>query len=115
MKLVRSGLRDDENLRAGTLAVFGAVGVAEHVEFANSVRAEQLLTGPARLHVVLSRAGEFDAVQQEQVLLRTVSRHGEVVPVGRIGHPDAAGFLPCEIYDSGIQREEFIVAASVKG
>ena len=99
---------------AGTLAVLRAVGIAQHVEFPHRVHAQQLLAGAARLHVVLRRAREFHAVQQEQILLRPVSRHGEIVADGRIRNADAAGLLPGEIDHAGIQREQFVVTAPVE-
>jgi hypothetical protein len=73
MHLVRPGLGDDQNLRAGTLAVLRTIGIAKQVEFPHGVDAQQLLAGAAGLHVVLRRAGEFHAVQQEQILLRPIS------------------------------------------
>ena len=70
------------DLRARTLAVFRAVGVAQHVELAHRFHAQQISAGAARLHVVLGRAGELDAVQQKQILLRTIARDGEIVAGG---------------------------------
>ena len=114
VQLIGSGLRDDENLCAGAFAIFGAVGIGEHVEFADCVDAEQLLAGAAGLHVVFRRAGEFDAVQQEEILLRAVALDCEVVADSGIGNADAAGLLPSEVDDAGIKGEEFVVTAAVE-
>ena len=92
----------------GTFAVLRAVGIGEHVELAHGVHAQQLLAGAAGLHVVLRRAGEFHAVQQEQILLRPVSRHREIVADGGVRNADAAGLFPGEIHHAGIQREQFV-------
>ncbi len=72
VQLIGSGLGDDQNLAAGTLAVLGAVGIGEQVEFPHRVHAQQLLAGAAGLHVVFRRARELHAIQQEQILLRPV-------------------------------------------
>ena len=107
-------MRDDQHLRAGTLAVLGAVGIAQHVELPHRVDAQQLLAGAAGLHVVLGRAGEFDAVQQEQILLRPIAGDREIIAGGGIRNADAAGLFPGEIHDAGIQREQFVIAAAVE-
>ncbi len=109
-----AGLGDDQHLRAGPLAVFGAVGIGEQVEFAHRVDAQQLLAGAAGLHVVFRRAGEFDAVQQEQILLRPVARHHEIVAGGGIGNADAAGLFPGEVDHAGVEREQFVITAAVE-
>ena len=111
---MRSGLRDDQHLRARALAVLGAIGIAQHVELAHRIHAQQLLAGAARLHVILGRAGEFDAVQQEEILLRAVALDREIVAAGGIRYADAAGLFPGEIDDAGIERQQFVVAAAVE-
>ena len=73
MKIVASGLSHDQHLRPRPLSVLGAIRIAQHVELAHGVDAQQLLAGAARLHIVLGRAGELDAVEQEQILLRTIA------------------------------------------
>ena len=109
----RSG--DDNDLAAGTLAEFGAVIVAQDVEFLDGIDTQQLLAGSAGSHVVFGGAGEFDAVKQEEILLRAVAVDGEVVGGGGVGDADAAGFLRREIDDAGIEGEQEIVAAAVEG
>src|SRR5215470_1269737 len=47
-----------------------AVGVAQDVELAHRVHAEQLLAGASRRHVVFSRSCVFNPIHQEQILLR---------------------------------------------
>ena len=115
MQLVAARLGDDDHLAAGALAVFGAVGIAQNVEFPHRVHAQQLLAGAARLHVVLGRARELHAVEQEKILLRPIARDGEVVARGGVRDPDAAGLLRGEIDDAGIQRQQQIVAPAVQG
>src|SRR5581483_12047179 len=46
VQLVCSGLGDDDDLRAGTLSVFSAIGIAKHVEFADSLDASSCWLGP---------------------------------------------------------------------
>src|SRR5712692_11586455 len=88
--LIAAGLRDDDDLTAGMLAEFGAIGIALHVEFANGVHAEQHAAGAAGLHVVFRSAGVFDAVEQKQILLRAIAGDGEIVGGGGIGDAGAA-------------------------
>ena len=115
MELVGSRAGDDDDLRAGALAVLGSVGVAQDVEFLDGLDAEQLLAGAAGLHVVLRGSGELDAIEQEEILLRAVAGDGEIVAGGGVGDADAAGLLRSEIDDAGIEGEQEIVAAAVQG
>ena len=115
VQLVCSRLGDDRNLSTRPLSIFGAIGVAEHVEFANRVHTEQQLARASRLHVIFRRTGKFHAVQQEQILLGPVARDGEVVPDGGVRYSNPSGLLRSEINDSRIQREQFVVAPSVQG
>lgn len=62
MYLIRSRLRDNQDLRAGSFAVLRAVGIAEHVELAHSVNSQQLLARSAGLYVVFRRTRKFHAV-----------------------------------------------------
>ena len=89
----------------GRLPILGAVGIALHVEFAHGVDAQQHATGSAGLHVVLGGAGVFDAVQQEEILLRAIAGDGEIVGGGGIGNAGATGFLRSEIDDAGIEGQ----------
>ena len=79
MDLVRARLGHDPYLPARPLAVFGAVGVAQHVEFPHRIDAQQLLAGSSGLHVVFRRAGVLDAIQQKQILLRPIAGDREIV------------------------------------
>ena len=115
MEVVGSGAGDDDDLRAGTLAVLGSIGVAEDVEFLDGFDTEQLLAGAAGLHVVLGGSGEFDAVKEEEILLRAVAGDGEIVAGAGVGDADTAGLLRREIDDAGIEGEQEIVAAAVQG
>ena len=109
------GLRDDADLAPRLLAVLGAVGVPQDVEFPHRVDAQQLPAGAARRHVVFGRARELHAIQQKQVLLGPVSRHGEHVGRRGIGNADPAGLLPGEVHHAGIEEREQVVAAAVQG
>ena len=42
VKLIRSGLGDNADLRSGALAVFGGISIGEHVEFADGVDPQQI-------------------------------------------------------------------------
>ena len=99
---------------ARPLAVFGAVGVAQHIELAHRFHAQQISAGATGLHIVLGSAGEFHAVQQEQILLRPITRHGEIIAGTGVRYSDAAGLFRREIHDAGIERQQQVVAASVQ-
>src|SRR5215831_5475740 len=49
VKFIRSGLSHNCDLSTGALAVLGAVGIAQHIEFPHCVHSQQLLTAPTRL------------------------------------------------------------------
>ncbi len=95
-------------------AEFGAVIVALDIEFAHGIHAEELAAGSAGSHVVFCGAGEFDAVEQEEILLRAIAVDGEIVGGGGVGDAGAAGFLRSEIDDAGIEGEQQVVAAPVE-
>ena len=95
-------------------AEFRTVGVALHVEFANGVNTEQHAAGTSGLHVVFGGSGEFDAVEQKDILLRAISGDGKIVGGGGVGDAGAARFLRGKIDDSGIQGKEEIIAAAVE-
>ena len=84
---------DDYHLTAGALTQFCAVGVALHVKFADCVHAQQHAARATWLHVILRSARVLDPVEQEKILLRTPTRHGEHVADRGIGRTDAAGPL----------------------
>ena len=114
VEIVGAGLRGDDDLPAGMLAEFGAVVVALDVEFADGIDAEQLAAGPAGRHVVFGGAGEFDAVEEKDILLRAVAVDGEIAGRGGVGDSGAAGFLRSEINNAGIQGQQQVVAAAVQ-
>src|SRR5580700_3102157 len=76
--LVAAGLRDDNDLSAGVLAEFSAVGIALDAEFAHGLDAEEHAAGSARLHIVFGGAGVFHAIEQEEILLRAIAGDGEI-------------------------------------
>src|SRR5215469_16468312 len=79
VKFIRSGLSHDGDLSAGTLAILGAVGIAQHIEFPHCIHPKQLLTAPTRLHVVFRRTRKFHSIEQENVLLRAIAGYRKVV------------------------------------
>src|SRR5262245_22740868 len=68
VECVGPGLSDDQDLCSGTLAVLGAIRVPEDVELSHCIDAEQFLAGSSGLHVVFRGAGEFNSIQQENIL-----------------------------------------------
>ena len=115
MELIAAPGGDDADLRAGPLAVLGAVGVFDHREFAYRIDSEELAADAARCVADFRGAGIFDAVEQEKILLRAMARNGEHVPEFRVGSASAAGALRGVVDGAGIEREELIVAAAVQG
>ena len=114
-KSIGAGGGDDADLRAVALAVGGAVGVGDHVEFAHCVDAEQLAAGAAGRDVDERGAGVFDAVEEEEIVLRTAAADGEHVADGGVRGADAAGALAGVVDGGGVEGEQFVVAAAVEG
>ncbi len=114
VQLVGAGGGDDVDLRAGALAVLGAVGVAHDGEFAHGVHAEQLPADASRRVVDFRGAREFHAIEEVEILLRPAARGGEHVADHRIGGADAPGALRGVVDDAGIEREQLVVAAAVQ-
>ena len=114
VELVGSVGGDDVDLRAGTLAVFGAVGVFDDGKFADGVDAEQLTAEAAGRVVDFGGAGEFDAVEEKEILLRAAAGDREHVADDGVRCADATGALRGVVDDAGIEREELIVAAAVE-
>ena len=114
VQLVGARLGDDQHLRTRPFAILRAVGIAQQIEFAHRIHAEHLLADAARLHVVLRRAGKFNAVQKEQILLRPVAFDHEIVAARRIRDADAAELLKREIDHARIERKQQIVASAVE-
>ncbi len=56
VKLIRSGLRHDADLAPRLLAVLGAVGIPQNIEFPYRVDAQQLPAGAPGGHIIFSRA-----------------------------------------------------------
>ena len=93
MQLVAARPCDDEHLSAWTFAEVGAVRIALDVEFAHRVHAQEHAARPSRRHVVFGGPGKLHSVEQKKILLRTVSRDGEIVGGRRVRDACAAGFL----------------------
>src|SRR5262249_24804704 len=111
--LIGAGLRNDDHLAAGALAVFGAVGIALDVELADGFDAEEHAGSAAGLHVVFGGAGVFGAIGQKEILLGTLAADGEVVAGGGIGNAGAAGLHPGEVDHAGIESHEKVEAAAI--
>ncbi len=114
MPLIAAELRDDDNLAAGMLAEFGAIGVALHIKFAHGVHAEQHAAGAAGLHIVFGGAGILNAIEEKEILLRAIALDGKIIASGGIRDAGATGLLRSEIDDPGIEREEEVEAAAVE-
>ena len=114
MKLVRAVRGDDIDLRAGTFAVFGSVGVFHHGEFAHGVNAEKLAAEAAGRVVDFRCAGEFDAIEQEEIFLRAAAGDGKHVANDGVRRADSAGSLRRVVHDAGIEREQLVVAAAIE-
>ena len=112
---VGSGGGRDGDLCAGSLAIFGSIGIGHHVEFADGVDAEELPTGAAGGVVNDRGSGVFDAVQQEEIFLGAAARDGEHIADGGVGGADASGAAVGVIDDARVEGEEFVVAAAVEG
>src|SRR5579864_2626306 len=62
MNLVCAGLRDNNHLRSGALAVLGAVSVCQDVELADGINSQKLPTRPTRLEIDFRHTRIFDPV-----------------------------------------------------
>src|SRR5262249_16235145 len=99
---------------AGVFAEFGAVVISQDVEFADRFDSEELAAGSAGSHVVFGGAGEFDAVKEKEILLRTIPVDGEIIGGSGVGNAGAARFLRSEIDDAGIESKQEVVASAVE-
>ncbi len=115
MPLIPAGLRHDHHLPARPLAQLRAVGIPLHIKFAHGLHAKQHSARPAWRHIVFRRAGVLYRVQQEDILLRAITGHGEIIRRGRIGNPGSARFLRSEIDNPRIERKQQIVTSPVQG
>ena len=78
MQLIGSGLRDHTDLSAGSLAVFGRIGIADHIEFTNGVNAQQLPADASRSDTDVAAARVFNSIQQEKVVVWPPPGHSEI-------------------------------------
>src|ERR1700736_475914 len=105
VKVVGSVGGDDVDLRARTFSVVCAVGILYHRKFTYGVDAQKLTARSSGRVVDFGGAGEFHAVQQEKVLLRTAAGNRKHVSDHGIRSSDAAGTLRGVVDDSRIQRK----------
>src|SRR5262249_46300314 len=78
MQLIGAGLRDHADLPAGALAVFGRIGIAEHVELPDGVNAQQLAADSSRRDTDVAAARIFNPIQQEKIVGRPPPGHSEI-------------------------------------
>ncbi len=114
VKLVRAIRGDDIDLRAGALAVFGAVGVFYDGKFAHGVNSKKLAAETAGCVVHFRCAGEFDSVEEKEIFLRAAARDGKHVADDGIRRADSAGALRGVIDDARIQRQQLVVTSTVE-
>jgi len=114
MPLIPADWRHDHHLPTRPLAEFRAVGIPLHIEFAHASTPNSIpLARPASY--CFRRAGVLYPVQQEDILLRAITGHGEIIRRGRIGNPGPARFLRSEIDNPRIERKQQIVTSPVQG
>ena len=114
MQLIGARCGNDAHLSARPLAVLRSVGVRHHVEFAHRVHSQQLAARASRRNVDERSAGELDAIQQKEILLRTPPRYREHVAERRIGSSHAAGPARSVVHDARVQRNQFVKASAVQ-
>ena len=113
MELVCSGLRYDQDLPAAPLAIFGAIGVCNHVEFPDSVDPEQLAAGAAWRKNDVACTGVLNAVQHEDIGVGALPAHGK-----HIGPGPASCLIPGDsriIERTRVQGDQIIETAPIQG
>ncbi len=110
MQRIGPGLRDHADLRAGSLPVFGAVGVGLDVELADGVDAQQVAAHAARSDGELARPGVLNAVEQHQIVHGPPSIHRERISVAGAG----VGAFQAVVDDAGVQGHQIVEAAAVE-
>ena len=114
MQRVCSRGGDDRDLRAVALAVAGAVGVGDDVEFAHRVDAEQLAAGAAGRDVDERGSGVLDSVEEEEIVLRAAAADGKHVAHRGVGGSGAARTLAGIVHGGGIEGQQLVEAAAVE-
>ena len=105
---------DDIDLRAGTLAVFGAIRVFYNGKFSDRIHTQELAAGSSRSVVNLRSPRIFHAVEQIKILLGSASGCRKHVAHDRVRSADASRPLRCIVHDSGIERDQLVVTAAVQ-
>jgi len=82
--LIGSRLSNNQRLARRAACRIPLHRVAQHVEFAHRVHAEQHPARSSRLHVVLSGSGKLHSVKQKEILLGPVPGNSKVVSRGGI-------------------------------
>src|SRR5262245_61415992 len=78
MQLIGAGLRDHADLPASALAVFGRIGISEHIELPDRVNAQKLAADSSRRDTDVAAARIFNPIQQEKIVGRPPPRHSEI-------------------------------------
>src|SRR5215472_5928812 len=91
-----------------------AVGVALYIELVYRVHAKEHSAWSARRHIVFRSSSKLHAVEQEKILLWTISRNRKVVSRAGIRNAGSAGLLRGKVDNAGIERQEQVVASPVQ-
>src|SRR6185312_4317780 len=113
--VVCAGHGDDADLRSSALAVVCSVGIGDDVEFAHGIHAEKLTAGASGCDVDKRCSGVFNAVQEEEIVLRAAAGDGKHVAHRRVGCAGTAGALGGVVDGGGIQGEKLVVTAAIEG
>ena len=112
---IRASGGHDADLGTGTLSVFGAIGIGNHVEFANGVDTQKLAAGSTGRVIDDGSSGVFDSIQQEKIFLRPSTGHGKHIADRGVRAAHASRAAIGIIDDARVEGEKFILAAAVKG
>src|SRR5262249_52441859 len=78
MQLIGAGLRDYADLPARSLAVFGRIGISEHIELPDRVNAQKLAADSSLCHRDVCRASVFTPKQKKKMVGGPPPRHSEI-------------------------------------
>ena len=109
---IGAGLRDNADLRACPLPVFGRVGIGHHIEFPDGVNTQQLSADAPRRNADVAAARVFNAIHQEEVVERPTAGHSEIGPFPRTHC--RPGFERRIVDGPGIESDQVVEAATVE-
>src|SRR5690349_11370901 len=110
MQRIRSRLSDDAYLPPGALAVLGALGIGENVEFAHCIDPQPAATHAPGRNRQLAGSRILYSVQQDHIFHGTPSGYRKRVSVAGAG----AGALQNVVDSSRIESHQVVKAASVE-